>query len=389
LIQIQQQQQQQQEKERQRTMMSEKTTTTLTEEEQYFSSYGTIETHELMLKDKVRTETYLRAIQTNADHFKDKIVLDVGCGTGVLSMFAVKYGHARKVYAVEASNISHMASQLVERNNMQGKIQVIHGLMENVVLPEKVDVIISEWMGFYLLHESMLDSVLVARDKWLKDGGIMFPSRANIYACPCSMDYLFQEKVHYWENVYGLDFSIISSIEAEKLLSKPYISAIKADQLLSDRVLIKEIDIKTVRKEELHHIFTQTTFLTTREAIMQGICIWFDVVFTGSNELIVLDTAPGLPDTHWKQTIILLPEHFQIQPGLEIPASIEISIDSSNHRHYNLSVQIGNEQESKEDDEDDEHAMDCNCARCRIIRALMYKYSSDEYQEQTASSDEQ
>lgn len=40
-------------------------------------------------------------------------------------------------------------------------------------------------MGFYLLHEGMLDSVLHARDKFLKPGGLMFPQTATIYAAPC------------------------------------------------------------------------------------------------------------------------------------------------------------------------------------------------------------
>lgn len=53
------------------------------------------------------------------------------------------------------------------------QIEVIHGKVEDIELPEKVDLIISEWMGFYLLHEAMLDSVLVARDKFLKPGGTM------------------------------------------------------------------------------------------------------------------------------------------------------------------------------------------------------------------------
>ena len=52
-------------------------------------------------------------------------------------------------------------------------MEVIQGLMENLELPEKVDIIISEWMGYFLLRESMLDSVLVARDKFMKPGGSM------------------------------------------------------------------------------------------------------------------------------------------------------------------------------------------------------------------------
>lgn len=54
-----------------------------------------------MLKDTVRTLSYRNAIFSNSEAFKDKVVLDVGAGTGILSMFAAKAG-ARKVYAVSA-----------------------------------------------------------------------------------------------------------------------------------------------------------------------------------------------------------------------------------------------------------------------------------------------
>lgn len=68
------------------------------------------------------------------------------------------------------------------------KLQVFHSKVEDLVLPGdiKVDAIVSEWMGFYLLHEGMLDSVIAARDKFLKPGGKMFPESAVIYVAPCS-----------------------------------------------------------------------------------------------------------------------------------------------------------------------------------------------------------
>ncbi|RXH92014.1 hypothetical protein DVH24_021037 [Malus domestica] len=56
---------------------------------------------------------------------------------------------------------------------MEKEDEVIEGPMEDVVLPEKVDVIISEWMGYFLLRESMLDSVICARDRWLKPTGVI------------------------------------------------------------------------------------------------------------------------------------------------------------------------------------------------------------------------
>jgi hypothetical protein len=66
--------------------------------------------------------------------------------------------------------------------------------MEEVELPEKVDIIVSEWMGFYLLHESMLDSVLYARDKWLNEGGLVFPSRSRIFLAPVNLDSYYEEQ---------------------------------------------------------------------------------------------------------------------------------------------------------------------------------------------------
>ena len=64
-------------------------------------------------------------------------------------------------------------------------------------MPEKVDVIISEWMGFYLLHESMLDAVIFARNKFLKNdkNSTMLPSHATIYAAPCSLENYLTRKV--------------------------------------------------------------------------------------------------------------------------------------------------------------------------------------------------
>lgn len=65
---------------------------------------------------------------------------------------------------------------------------------------EKADVLVSEWMGFYLLHEGMLDSVLNARDRLLKEGGLMFPDKADIWAAPCCLPSLYD----FWEDVQGV-----------------------------------------------------------------------------------------------------------------------------------------------------------------------------------------
>ncbi|QQP37187.1 Uncharacterized protein FKW44_017384 [Caligus rogercresseyi] len=135
----------------------------MTSKDYYFDSYAHFGIHEEMLKDEIRTLTYRSSMWHNKHLFKDKIVLDVGCGTGILSMFAAKAG-AKHVYGVDMSGIVEHAKQIVSTNKLAEKITIIRGKVEEITLPvDKVDIIISEWMGYCLFYESMLDTVLYAR----------------------------------------------------------------------------------------------------------------------------------------------------------------------------------------------------------------------------------
>jgi len=95
--------------------------------------------------------------------------------------FAVKAG-AKHVIGVDMSTIIEKAKEIVEVNGMSDKITLLQGKMEEVEIPfPKVDIIISEWMGYFLLYESMLDTVLYARDKYLAPNGLIFPDKATIF----------------------------------------------------------------------------------------------------------------------------------------------------------------------------------------------------------------
>lgn len=166
---------------------------------QYFQFYGYLSQQQNMMQDYVRTSTYQRAILNNLNDFKDKIVLDVGAGSGILSFFAVQAG-AKQVYAIEASNMANFAQQLVIANSVQEKISVIPGKIEEVELPQMVDIIISEPMGYMLYNERMLETYLHAR-KWLKPGGKMFPTEGDLHVAPFTDEALYMEqynKANFW-----------------------------------------------------------------------------------------------------------------------------------------------------------------------------------------------
>eukprot|EP00467_Chlorarachnion_reptans_P017442 CAMPEP_0114513164 /NCGR_PEP_ID=MMETSP0109-20121206/15405_1 /TAXON_ID=29199 /ORGANISM="Chlorarachnion reptans, Strain CCCM449" /LENGTH=192 /DNA_ID=CAMNT_0001692981 /DNA_START=85 /DNA_END=660 /DNA_ORIENTATION=+ len=164
----------------------------------YFDSYSHFGIHEEMLKDEVRTKTYMRSIVENKHLFKGKTVLDIGCGTGILCMFAAKAG-AKKVFGIECAEIYHKAKKIVEDNGFQDTITLIKGKVEEITLPvDSVDIIISEWMGYFLLYESMLDTVLFARDKWLAKGGHIFPDKASMFIMGIEDHEYRQSKIDYW-----------------------------------------------------------------------------------------------------------------------------------------------------------------------------------------------
>merc|ERR1712158_78057 len=110
----------------------------MTSKDYYFDSYAHFGIHEEMLKDEVRTLTYRNSMWHNKHLFKGKVVLDVGCGTGILSMFAAKAG-AKMVIGVDMSSIVDHAKQIVKDNKLDDVVTIIRGKVEEISLPEGVD----------------------------------------------------------------------------------------------------------------------------------------------------------------------------------------------------------------------------------------------------------
>lgn len=338
----------------------------------YFKSYFDLEVHRLMLKDVPRTEAYQRAIAENAAFFKGKTVMDIGAGTGILSLFCAQAG-ARKVYAVEASAMATPLREIVVANRFMNIITVLEGKAEEVDLPDhaKVDIIVSEWMGFYLLHESMLNSVIAARDKHLSPQGIMLPSHARIWCAPVSMSDYFRDKVDFWDDVYGFKMPPLKRLMLRS--DKPEVDIIQPEQILSEATLVVELDLRWVETEEVRSLSQKTFISATQTGSFQGLALWFDCDFNPFVETQwvaspTLSTAPSCPPTHWKQTIIVLPVSADVEKDEVIGWSLTLAQTESNPRHYAIQLEVL-------DPAVEEHPTPCGCqmAKCALIKALMDK----------------
>lgn len=299
----------------------------------YFNSYAHFGIHEEMLRDEVRTESYMRAILDNADTFRDKVVMDVGCGTGVLSIFAAKAG-AKRVYAVDCSKIVEQAREIVRLNGFSEVITVIEGKVEEIEVAEEVDIIISEWMGYFLLYESMLDTVLFARDKFLKPDGKLFPDRCTLYICGIEDGEYMSYKYNFWDKVYGIDMSHIKNIA----LTEPLVDNVNPEQVMSDRVPLVSIDIRTVTKEDLSFA-VPFQIKAWRPDLCHALVCFFDVKFSGGNIPVYFTTSPYSEPTHWKQTVFYLDRSIFMDSGDVLNGSIACRPNKKNPRDLDIAIQ--------------------------------------------------
>ena len=287
----------------------------------YFKDYNNTTVHRLMLGDQARIRAYADAIQTNLHLFKNKIILDVGSGSGILALLAARAG-AKKVYAVEASDMALTIRLTALENNLSDIVQVMHQKMEDVVLPEKVDIIISEWMAIFLVQEGMLPSVLNARDKWLKEDGHLFPSTAKLYVQPADLSVRRQQELSFWNNIEGLSFGSLKQRNYESMMNGPKRLTVQPNELCGDPVLLWSFNVKDVDPSALLKIEKKDVVLHCQRPF-SDLVFWFETGFpctedgseNGSNGTdekdqillpIVLSTSPNNVPTHWQQGVLHL-----------------------------------------------------------------------------------
>jgi len=323
---------------------SDKVSNDMTSKDYYFDSYAHFGIHEEMLKDETRTLTYRNALLHNPHLVKDKVVLDVGCGTGILCLFAIKAG-AKHAIGIECSNIVDRAREVVRDNGMEGKITLIKGKVEDVELPEefpKVDIIISEWMGYCLFYESMLNTVIFARDKWLvQDGsGLIMPDRAALYICGIEDRQYKDEKINWWDSVYGFDMSCIRKVA----LTEPLVDVVDPNQVVTNCCLVKEVDMYSITVEDLS--FTAPFNLTCRRNdYIQALVTFFNIDFTMCHKPTGFSTGPDERRyTHWKQTVFYLDsgagDCLTVKKNETINGNVFIRPNAANNRDLDISLTV-------------------------------------------------
>lgn len=279
--------------------------------EQYFENYARLEQQRWMVADRPRTEAFAKAI---AEVVKPgDVVIDLGAGSGILSIFAAKAG-AKKVIAVERSNMAHLARELIKQNGLEDIIEVFHGDAADLKLPEKADVLISEWLGHLAYVEGMFRSVMTTRDAWLKPSGKMIPASVDLLLAPIEDKELYYDYgPGFWQkkDLYGINFEGFTQRELD--LGHANQLNINKKFLLSNGLTFHQLDTKTAQPgDEWGH--GTLTFKMPRSCEVTGFIGWFSTMLSPN---VVLDTSPLAPTTHWVQTHFPFPVQ-KLEDGAEL-----------------------------------------------------------------------
>jgi len=282
----------------------------------FIPKYNSLQIHDMMLSDSIRTQAYQRAIEANIK--EGDVVIDVGTGTGILALFAAKAG-AKKVYAIEPTGMIDLAKQIAERNGFSNRIEFIKAKAEEVNIPEQVDCIVSEWLGVFTVQENMLPSVASVRDRFLKPEGKMLPETVDLFLSLVEDKELYYEKISRWKKQpYGLDYTDFAFCQANDV----HVTTFNSDNLLSDPIRIINIDMKCAKHSNFK---VEKHFKVIRKGICHGLAGWFRAIFPGG---IKLNTAPNQPLTEWRQSFFPIAESVQVNRDEEVIVTFTTKADN-------------------------------------------------------------
>ncbi|CAK9303058.1 unnamed protein product [Gordionus sp. m RMFG-2023] len=314
-----------------------------TSEVQYFHFYSLLSQQQNMMQDYIRTNTYYRAIFGNTLDFKDKVILDVGAGSGILSFFAANCG-AKTVYAVEASSMAVYAQKLIEANGLSGVIKIVRGKVEEVEIPEYVDTIVSEPLGYMLLNERMLETYLHAK-KWLRPGGRMYPTKGDLHISPFTDEALFMETFNrssFWSqnSFYGMDLTSLQAEAQTEVFQQPIVDTFDVRICMAKSVKYV-IDFITFQEADLQDITIDLYYEIEFSSHLHGLAFWFDVAFIGQTQTIWLSTSPTEPLTHWYQVRCLFSRPLLCLFGHVVVGKLHLK--SNSRQSYDVEMTLTNQ----------------------------------------------
>lgn len=258
-------------------------------------SYLSVSGHRAMALDARRNEAYAAALRQVIGH--ESVVLDLGAGTGIHGLMAAKLG-ARRVYLVEAEDILAVAEEIVKANGLQNQVHCVQGRIENIRLPERVDVIVSVLTGNFLVTEDLLPSLFHARDTMLKPGGVLIPCAATMEAAPVTATDMHAREIAIWSVPHhGIDLGAARAYAANTVFYRA--QELRELPFLAEPRPLHTLDFS---RDEYAGVHAAVTYDITETGVCHGWVGWFSMKLGDR----WLSTSPREAAVHWSSAFLPL-----------------------------------------------------------------------------------
>ena len=317
-------------------------------EEDYIKKIGGIPEHNNYLlpsdvyssifDQHISTLSFRAAIEINSEFFDEKTVLVINSGVGLYSLFCAKAG-AKKVYSIEPNKTYFkFQKKIIEQNKYNDIIEVYSCDVEDIYDIGKVDIIICEWMGNFLLSNSFLKKVIYARDRFMVKDGLIFPDKATLYIAGIQDEEFKQNKFKMWDNVYDVNMNCVKNVS----FKDPLIDTIDKKNILSTICPIFEVDLYKIRENEIN-FSNSYELIFNKNDNLSAIAGWFDVEFSKTPNKIKFTTSPYNQYTKWKQTIFYLEKNIRVEKGDILKGSFCVRMDPNTQNMNCIDIKISYE----------------------------------------------
>ncbi len=263
--------------------------------------------HHSMLFDEVRTSSFLQAILRTVQ--PGDVVLDIGSGTGILSLFACLAG-ASHVYAIEEGPVIEIAKQVCRDNGFEDRVTFLQDWSTNVELPERANVLVTETIGNAGFDEGILGWVADAKKRLLTADARIIPRKITVMTAPVEsvIDYEFVDD--WLSDFYSFDYSSIRSLVASSLLQ----TDLSPKSFLGNPVPLLSVDIEKVDAFEDTGAGVPLTasWDISRDGTIHGIGAWFSAELISG---LSLSNAPPNRTPSWSQILLPLEQPRRVRSG--------------------------------------------------------------------------
>lgn len=271
-----------------------------------------IEYHRTLIADAVRNRAFRDAMAKLITPGKT-VVADIGAGTGLLGLIALKLG-AKEVFLYEAAEVAGVAHEVLKTNRAR-ECHLMPCHSTEMDDPPKVDLVVSETLGNYALEENIIATLDDARRRHLKAGGTVVPQRITQFIVPVISDRIYRELTVWDETGLGIDLTPARTMS----LNNVYVRTFTTDELLDGGRAAKAWDVVDLSRDKRSSRKGEATFKFTTPTKIYGFAYWWSADLA---EGVELSTSPGAAKTHWEQLFFPLTTPIAASPEQSVMVSV-------------------------------------------------------------------